>query len=135
MRHCCKNCQFLTKVTRNLGNGEKLSFSWTTADLLHFKMPEKWGAECAQGIWSTGIDPSLKSRLKEVLLEDRRDRCFFIEVHKGMSNDGARALHKLRNDNVQLRKSYRYTQIALGIAAASLFANLIYNVIKDFVLD
>ena len=52
-----------------------------------------------------------------------------------MSNEGARALHKLRNDNAQLRKSYRYTQIALWIAAASLLANLIYNIVKDFVLD
>ena len=52
-----------------------------------------------------------------------------------MSNKGALALHKLRNENAQLRKSYRYTQIALWIAAASLLANMIYNVVKDLVLN
>ena len=51
-----------------------------------------------------------------------------------MSYDAAMALHRLRNNNAQLRRSYLYTQIALGIAAISLAANLIYNVIKDYVL-
>ena len=52
-----------------------------------------------------------------------------------MSYDGAIALHSVRNENAQLRRSYRYTQIALSIAAASLAANLIYNVVKEFFLN
>ena len=133
MKHCCKNCQFLSKWAL-IAFDQKRLFSWTKEEREKLGLTDSWAAECSVGIWSTGIDGDLRSRLKEVLTEDRKDRCFFIEVHEGMSNQGARALHKLRNDNAQLKKSYRYTQIGLGIAAGSILATLVYNIIRDFVL-
>ncbi len=133
MKHCCRNCQFLTKTTSIPGGGEEYRLSWREGDFSSFELGEQWTAECSQGIWSAGIAPELKSQLKDVVLQDRKDRCFFVERHEGMSTQGALALHKLRNDNRQLKKGYRYTQIALGIATLSLLTNLVYNIIKDFV--
>ena len=83
------------------------------------------------------MEPDLKSHLKEVLTQDRKDRCFFIEVHEGMSNKGARALHKLRRDDAQLKKSFRHARIGLRIAGISLFFSfigLVYIIIKEVVL-
>ena len=98
-------------------------------------MSELYAAECHKGIWSEGISPAIKNELNEILLKERADTCFFIETQEGMSYQAADELFRLRRDNIQLRKSYRYTQIALGIAAFSLLANLIYSVIKDFFLQ
>ena len=53
---------------------------------------------CRKGIWSTRVDPHLNSSLKDILLEDRKDNCFFIETHKGMLFDTANELFRLRND-------------------------------------
>ena len=133
MRHCCRNCHFLSRYARSEGHGT-ISYTWTKGERKNLSIPDGWAAECFQGIWSSGINPSINDNLKEVILEDRRNKCFFIEVNQGMSYDAAMALHRLRNNNAQLRRSYLYTQIALGIAAISLAANLIYNVIKDYVL-
>ena len=133
MKHCCKNCQFLTKYSRIPGYGT-VRLAWTNDELEKLDLSDEWAAECSREIWSTGIDPSLNDRFQDVLLRDRKNQCFFIERHEGMSTSGAIELHKLRNDNRQLKTSYRYTQIALFLAATSLFANLVYNIIKDFVV-
>ena len=92
--------------------------------------PRNAPAECAKGIWSTRIDPHLNSSLKEVLFQDRRDHCFFIEANKGMSFEAASELHRLRNDNRQLKQSYRYTQIGLWIAATGVVASVIMRVLE-----
>ena len=86
-------------------------------------------------MWSEKFDQSLAQPLKNILLQDRRGRCFFVEFQEGMSFEGARELHKLRNDNAQLKRSYRFTQWGLGIAAASLLLNLVYNFFKDFIIN
>ena len=91
---------------------------------------DHYSAECAKGIWSTRIDPHLNSSLNDLLFQDRKDRCFFIEAHKGMSFEAASELHRLRNDNRQLKQSYRYTQIGLWIAATGVVASVIMRVLE-----
>ena len=49
-----------------------------------------------------------------------------------MSFEAASELHRLRNDNRQLKHSYRYTQIGLLIAAFGLLANVVMEIIKAF---
>ena len=125
MKPCCKNCHFLTKdhIWRN---GEVRSGSWDTEERenLRLAVEEDHRARCYKNVWNTGIDPTLKDKLKEVLLKDRKDDCFFFEVHPGMSSPAADELFRIRNDNRQLRRSYKYTRIALCVAAASLFVNV-----------
>lgn len=115
-KKCCKNCHFLTKTTPSPGRNR---FSWDANEREELEVPEHYTSECRKGIWSTGIDPHLNSRLSEILLEDRKDNCFYIEYHPGMSFGAAEELHRIRNDNRQLKKSYRYTQAGLWIAAIS----------------
>ncbi len=128
MNHCCKNCHFLAKV-QIWRTGEERSFSWSEEERSNSRLShEELSAECYRGVWSTRIDPHLK--LKDILLKPRKDDCFFIETHKGMSFQAASELHRLRNDNRQLKRSYLYTQIALWIAALSLLANVVKGCFK-----
>ena len=87
-------------------------------------------ARCYKNVWNTRIDPTLNNRLKEVLLQDRKGDCFFLEEHSGMSFQAAYELFQIRNDNRQLKRSYRYTQIGLWIAAVSLVANLVVKLLE-----
>ena len=131
MKHCCKNCHFLAKV--HVGRtGEERTHTWGEEERsnLRLRIEEDHRAACRKGIWDTGVDPHLNSSLKDILLEDRKDNCFFIEAHKGMLFDTANELLRLRNDNRQLRRSYRYTQVGLWIAAAGLTANVLLQLGK-----
>ena len=134
LKKCCKNCHLLAKYTASR-DGKVLTFSWNAEERSALQVSELYAAECHKGIWSEGISPAIKNEFNEILLKERADTCFFIETQEGMSYQAAGELFRLRRDNIQLRKSYRYTQIALGIAAFSLLANLIYSVIKDFFLQ
>lgn len=132
MKHCCKNCHFLAKDVVILAPGKQQvhTLTWDADERRNLTVSTNHYARCEQGIWSTRIDPSLKSRFAELLTQDRRDQCFFVEVQDGMSFDGARALHKVRNDNAQLKKSYKLTQIALWIAATGVMGTFIVGVMS-----
>ena len=128
--NCCKNCHFLAKTSIDRGGGTH-QFSWGKEERDNYHSPDHHSAECAKGIWSTRIDPRLEESLNSILLENRKDNCFYIETHDGMSFEAASELHRLRNDNRQLKRSYRYTQIGLWIAAGSLLANLLMKLFKE----
>ena len=129
--NCCKNCHFLaqTHIDRD---GRPHSSSWGKEERDNYHPLGHSSAECAKGIWSTRIDPHLEKSLNRILLENRKDDCFFIKTHDGMSFKAASELHRLRNGNRQLKRSYRYTQIGLWIAAVGLFANLVMEILKAF---
>ena len=130
MRHCCKNCHFLVKEHRD-PTGGIYRFSWNKRERSDLRVDEQYAANCFQGIWDTGVDPSLNKRLPEILNKQRRDDCFFIEPQEGMLFAAALELHKIRN----LKKSYLYTQIGLWIAAIGLVLNLLYSILKDLFLN
>ena len=117
LKKCCRNCHFLAKTT---AAPDRHRFSWDKTEREKLEIPDHYTAECGKGIWSTGIDPQLKSKFSEILKDDRKDNCFFIEYHPGMSFSAAVELHRIKNDNRQLKKSYRYTQVGLWIAAISM---------------
>ena len=116
-RHCCKNCHFLAKEVNDSGGIRRLA--WSNQERTSLQVKDHYAANCHRGVWDTGIDPSLNSHLSNILLQDRKNQCFFIEVHEGMSYPAAIELQRIKNDNRQLRQSYKYTQIALWIAAFS----------------
>ncbi len=84
IRHCCKNCHFLNKTFRNEGGFEG-QFAWSKEDRDNLGVKDHYAASCWRGIWDTGIDPGLNSQLPDILARDRRDECFFVEHHPGMS--------------------------------------------------
>ena len=130
--HCCKNCHFLTKTNRDIV-GNTYRFSWNIHERSEFELEKCYSASCYKGIWDTGIDPHLNSRIKDILLENRKHSCFFIETHEGMSFQAAAELHKIRSENRQLKRSYRYTQIALWLSAIGLILGLILEIFDRIV--
>ncbi len=106
-------------------------FSWTKGERDRLHIQDNCTATCSMGIWNTQLSPKLNSQLPEILKKERKDTCFFIEFHEGMSFPAARDLQKLRYENRNLKRSYRYTQIGLWIASISLAANLIYSIFRD----
>lgn len=119
----CRSCHFLSKYFVH-GNSDQVShLTWTQEERETIQIDDYFTAECFRGIWNVGIEPGLKTVLEEIVNENRRDDCFYVKFRKGMSYQGATELHRIRNDNRQLRKSYRYTQWGLAIAAIGLIAN------------
>ena len=59
---CCKNCHFLAKATVSV-NGARHLWSWNEQERSDRRVNERDAAQCAQGVWDTGIDPHLNSRL------------------------------------------------------------------------
>ena len=129
-KHCCRNCHFLAKT---FNDGERtLQSSWNQEERSNLYVKNHYAAECAEDVWSTGVSPQMNANLNEVLLQDRGDSCFFFEIHEGMSFSAARKLWRIRNDNRQLKRSYKYTQIGLWIAAISTLLGLFAQIAKAF---
>lgn len=126
----CQNCHFLNKTYRT-DRGSESNHTWSREDRDNLNVKDHYAASCWRGIWDTGIDPGLNNQLPDVLTRGRRDECFFVEYHAGMSYQAATELHRIRNDTRQLKKSYRYTQIALWLAAAGVVGNFAYNIITN----
>ena len=124
IRHCCKKHMDIV--------GKKSNHSWSAHDRKNLQIKYMYSAKCAEGIWDTGVNPELKLDLEEILLKQRRDTCFFVEVQDGMLFETARKLHRIRSENRNLKKSHRYTQLGLWIAALGLFMNLVYSILRDF---
>ena len=128
----CIDCHFLTKTT-HFSTGGEFANSWSHRERSNFRISYHGTASCWKGIWDTGVDPSINDRLKDVLLEDRKYECFFIEYHEGMLFSAADELARIQRDNRQLKRNYSFTQIGLWIAAIAVCVQLIYNIFKDFV--
>ena len=130
MRHCCKNCHFLARVDISR-DGREGRTSWTPEERSNLSLRyDEPSAECAKGVWSTRVDRQLVSELQDILLKDRKNDCFFIEIHEGMLFEAASELQRLRQDSRQLKRSYRYTQIGLWIAAVGVATNVFMRIFE-----
>ena len=134
MKHCCKNCHFLTRLhvfeeEENLKTSfvtwdedERKSFSPLKDSLLVF---------CKKGIWYSPSGSRNLPQLESDLTRDRKDDCYFVEYVEKMGFDAADELQRRRYETRQFKRGFRYTQIGLWIAALGLFANLAYQVFAD----
>lgn len=131
--NCCINCHFFVKKA-GLPNRQG---AYRYTPLTEKDRSELWSdnvrpqLQCFKGIWTEQrireLTPKskLRARLEETLSQDRKENCFYIEHFEGMSPEGGNELFRLRNDNRQLKTSYRYTQMGLWIAAlGATFAGL-----------
>ena len=119
MKKCCLNCHFLMKSTPSEA-GKPLRFSWNKQELSQFRVSDHYAAECAQGVWDTGIDPGLNTQLREILQKKRGNSCFFIERQPGMSIPAAEKLQA----HEATKKANRRATIALWISFASLITGV-----------
>lgn len=124
----CLTCHFLAKSRVDEG-GRELSFSWDKSERENGAISEHFSAECWRGIWSTRVDGGLRKPLNEVLEDKRDDTCFYIEAQQGMLFQTAEELERARSANRELKRSYRYTQVGLWVAAVGLLANLVIGIV------
>lgn len=123
-RKCCRNCHFLAKASRSPTDGTSFRFSWNEGERSDpSSLSDHYAAECAQGVWDTGIDPSLKAQLPDILRKRRWGSCFFIRVQQGMSFPAAEKLLKLQ----KMRRSYWYAGVALLISFGSLLTSMFFG--------
>lgn len=135
MKHRCRNCHFLAREDVRQ-NGFRSTHSWTKEEREKGRIiiPEELASapKCRQGIWDTGIDPNLNSKLEEIIDKNRKEDCFFIEHSEGMSFDGATELHRIKYENRQLKRSYRYTLYGLIIAGIGLLTGAFFQAATFF---
>ena len=55
----CRTCHFLAKSHVDL-TGREFTFTWDEAERVEGAVADHYAAECAQGVWSTRIDPAIQ---------------------------------------------------------------------------
>lgn len=129
MKHCCRNCHFLTKESGIQGGMLSYSLPWTGEERLEGKAAEVYAEGhnicCKRGIWDKRIDPELISKLEEIIDENRAGDCFFIEYREGMSFEGATELHRTRYENRNLRRSFSIAVWGLYLSVIAALLNFI----------
>ena len=118
----CRTCHFLAKshVDRT---GRESTFTWDESERRTGGVAEYYAAECAQGVWSTRIDPSLQ--VENVLATNRRCRCFYIKTEKGMSFPAARALLGLQERNRRTSRERLTLWVAVGSIIVAVIATMV----------
>ena len=146
MKHCCRECHFLAReypadfprhrdealLVGGMPQSRRMSWSKEERETGQMKHEKIASPMCCQGIWDAGIDPNLNSKLDELIDKNRKDDCFFIEHSEGMSFAGAIELHRIRNENRQLKRSYRYTLWGLIIAGIGLVTGAFFQAANFF---
>ena len=126
---CCRNCHFFTKISTlepelgayALSRDERTSLKISCSGMLNPSFC------CAQGVWSYALGS--EEGFGDFVDRPRADSCFFTPERPGMSVDAAKMLYDREAANRELRKSYRYTQIGLWIAAAALVVSALSNLV------
>ena len=135
MKHCCRNCHFLARedVIERAG---RFTNTWTKEEREKGQMATLPGlaraSKCARGVWDTGVDPELKSKLDEILDQNRKGECFFIEHAEGMLFDAAKELHRIKYENQHLKKSYQFALWGLIIAGVGLVIGAFFQAANFF---
>ena len=108
----CIRCHFLCKTAVN-DRGFESRGTWDENDRKTGRVKDHYTSECAESIWSTGVDPHID--VKHEIYRDRSKDCFaFVEFHRGMLFDGARKLRERKNSAERSRRE----RITLWIAVA-----------------
>lgn len=131
MSRTCITCHFLAKEHRE-ASGDVRVFSWSAKDRLDGKPKAHYTPRCSWGIWDAGIDPCLMNSLGQTLHMDRRDTCFHVEVHEGMSFEAAKELQRRRQEVAELKRSNTYTRIGLLIAGIGLLLSAIFQILNYY---
>ena len=134
MKAVCRNCHFLAKEYREENTGRTLSFSFTQQERNKAEkepeeiVPNYYSLNCYMGVWDEGVGGKPE---RNVLINlTPRTSCFFFPHHPAMLYDSAKELQKRQSENEQLKKSNRYTRIALWVAAGALALDALIELVK-----
>ena len=113
----CRTCHFLAK-THVDRTGDSSIFSWSEEDRANGVVEEFYAAECAEGVWSTRIDPGLS--IEKMLATNRKRDCFYINKHEGMSFPAARKLLEFQERNRRSRRERMTLWATIGAVLVAL---------------
>lgn len=140
MRHCCRNCHFLAR-TDYFDSGARHTNTWSKEEREKggLRRKELSAASCRRGIWDTGVNPELNTRLEEVIDKNRKNRCFFVEYDEdGMLFDGALELFKARNERRDRKRNLYFGVAGISIGIVSIVMGLVVsegfrNLVKEII--
>lgn len=120
MKVTCRNCHFLSKHNVNR-QGFESALTWESKERASGKIADYFAAECAEGIWSTRVDPHLDIEA-ELDRNRRRDCLAFLEARKGMTYPAARQLRERRQSAARTQRERNTIRIALAGWITAVFA-------------
>ena len=109
MKHCCLNCHFLAKESRDAVAGPHV-FSWNSKDRNRKIIKDHYAAKCWWGIWDAGVDPKLTEKLMDIVNVSRANTCFFVEAHDGMQFEAAKELQNRKQENRELKRGRMFPE-------------------------
>ena len=121
----CKDCHFLA-VEYRTEPGHPMIFSLTPKEREDLKTVSKHGCLlCHRGVWAEGISGAPDIDREKTVYETPRKRCFFFPHSPNMFFPAAAELQKREQEYEALRRSNRYTRVALYISSGALGLNLL----------
>ena len=112
-----RTCHFLAK-THVDRTGDSTRFTWSEEDRSKGAVEEFYAAECAEGVWSTRIDPGLS--IDRMLATNRNRCCFYIRKQEGMSFPAARKLLEFQERNRRSRRERMTLWATIGAVLIAL---------------
>ena len=112
----CRTSHFLAKT--HVGRTGDSIFSWSEDDRAKGAVEEYYAAECAEGVWSTRIDPALN--IEKMLTMSRKRDCFYLKKQKGMSFPAARKLLEFSERNRRSRRERMTLWATVGAVLVAL---------------
>ena len=135
MKHCCKNCYFLSKlhVFKEDEALKAVPNPWTEDERNDISLlKDNLLLSCKKGIWHSQSKAWSRSQVDYELTLDRKDDCFFVEYLEGMGFDAADELQRRRYETRQFVRRFQYTKWGIWIAVFGLMANLLYLILTDY---
>ena len=126
----CVDCTFLNKYPPHVQGDPNPHhpMAWTQKEIDDLNVEEPFCPECAVGIWSAGIDPSIRDDLKEFITRDRKDSCFFIRRSRGMSIPGAKALFEKHQKEMIAKRTFLIAIISIIVTAFTAIASILIDI-------
>ena len=121
-KNTCQNCAFLRQDHYH-HSGDSSAQSWSREERIDFrpKYADQPGVSwsCHKGVWDKGV--GLKRPLKEILLENRKNTCFYYPWKEGtgMLFQAAVELEKRQFEFRHLRLTRRISLTAIVIAVVT----------------
>lgn len=137
MNTICRHCHFLSKEHREENTGRVLVFSLNKQEREkaalspHQVVANYYFLNCHMGVWDEGVSGSIDERNTVINLTPRASSCFFFPYHPAMLFDAARELQKRADENMQMKRSNRYTLIGLWVAAGALAFSALVEILKN----
>ena len=125
----CVDCTFLNKYPPPVQGDPNPHhpMAWTQKEIDDLDVEAPFCPECAVGIWSAGIDPSIRGDLKEFITKDRKDSCFFIPRSRGMSIPGAKALFEKQQKELIAKRTFLIAIISIIVTACTAIASILID--------